>query len=277
MIFYRNQELPLAGNNGACPWRKRVYSLACWAWIVMFFCLTGCETMARNQKQADAHMEIGTAYIQSGKYNSALKELMQAEELGKSNPKIHYLLGVAYHRKGLNELAIGEMKKAIDLDSNYSEAYNYLGAIYIDVEKWDPAIESFEKALANILYDTPAVAHFNMGWAYYKKGNYDAALQQYALALAQGPDTIDVPLIEKNRGIVLLASGRTAEALKHLQKSVELAPFQAESYYWMGQCFIEQKNTEKAKAAFQEAVKLAPDTEWGQKSRKKIEALSLER
>jgi type IV pilus assembly protein PilF len=274
MIFYRNQELSLVGNNGACPWRKRAYSLAGWAWIVMFFCLTGCETMTRNQKQADSHMEIGTAYIQSGKYNSALKELLQAEDLGKSTPKLHYLLGISYYGKGLNELAIGEMKKAVSMDPNYSEAHNFLGTIYLNMEKWDLAIESFEKALANILYDTPAMAHYNMGWAYYKKGNYDAALQQYALAIAQEPDTIFLPLIEKNRGIVLLAAGRTAEALKHLQKSVELVPSLAESYYWMGQCYIEQKNTEKANAAFQEAVKLAPETEWGEKSRKKIKALS---
>jgi len=274
MKFYRNRKLSLTRNDRAGQWRKRMFSVAIGTWVALFFCITGCETMARNQKKADSHMEIGIAYIQSGKYNSALKELLQAEELGKSNPKIHYLLGISYYGKGLNELAIGEMKKAVSLDSNYSEAHNFLGTIYLSMEKWDLAIESFEKALANILYDTPAMAHYNMGWAYYKKGNYDAALQQYALALAQEPDTALLPLIEKNRGIVLLTSGRTAEALKHLQKSVELVPSLAESYYWMGQCFMEQKNGEKAKAAFQEAIKLAPDTEWGEKSRRKIEALS---
>ncbi|OPY84100.1 MAG: TPR repeat-containing protein YrrB [Syntrophus sp. PtaU1.Bin208] len=256
--------------------RKRIFSVSIGIWIsIVFFCTTGC--VAVNQEEADSHMNIGVAYMQTGKYNSALKEFLKAEELGEPNPKLHYLLGIAYHRKGLNELAIEQMKKAVDLDSKYSEAYNYLGVIYIDLEKWDLAIESFEKALANILYDTPAKAHYNMGWAYYKKGNYPAALQQYELARAQNPEPVDMSFIEKNWGIVLLASGRTAEALKHLQKSIELMPALAESYYWIGQCYVVQKNPEKAKAAFQEVIKLEPESEWSEKSRKKLEELSPRR
>lgn len=246
-------------------------------WIGLCLWIAGCATSPWSREQADIHMDIGIAYIQSGKYNSALKELLQAEKMGKANPKVHYYLGVAYHGKGLNELAISEIEKAVNMDPKYSEAHNFLGAIYISMEKWDRAIEAFEKALANILYDTPAVAHFNMGWAYYKKGNYEAALRQYELALVSEPDTVLVPLIEKNRGIVLLAQGRNDEAIKHLQKSLELMPSLAETHYWLGQCFMGQNKREKARAAFHEAVKLAPDTEWGMKSKGKIEELSTEK
>ena len=252
----------------------RKYYVILGVWASLFLWITGCATTARNQEQADIHMDIGIAYIQSGKYNSALKELLQAEKMGKPNPKVHYFLGVSYYGKGLNELAIDEVKKAVKIDPKYSEAHNFLGAIYINMEKWDMAIDSFEKALANILYDTPSAAHYNMGWAYYRKGDYVSALKQYELALVQEPDTILLPLIEKNRGIVLLAQGRTTESLRHLQRSVELMPFLAETHYWIGQCFVEQKNREKAEAAFQEVLKLAPDTEWGAKSKVKITELS---
>jgi len=250
--------------------RRRMFAGVIGIWIGLFFCIAGCATMARQQEQADMHMNVGIAYMQSGKYNAALKELMQADKLGKPNPKVHYYLGVSYHGKGLNELAIGEMKKAISLDPNYSEAHNFLGAMYIDMEQWDQAIEACEKALTNILYDTPAMAYYNMGWAYYKKGDYDTALKKYESALVQEPDTVLLPLLEKNRGIVLLAKGRTAEALKHLQKSVELMPSLAESYYWIGQCHVQQKNRAKAKEAFQEVIKLAPESEWGVKAKGKM-------
>jgi len=252
----------------------RIFSVIFGLWVGLFLGITGCATTPWNQEQADIHMNIGNAYIQSGKYNSALKELLKAEKLGKPNPKVHYSLAVSYYYgKGLNELAIGELKKAVSLNPNYSEAYNFLGVIYSDMEKWDQAIENFEKALANILYDTPAYAHYNMGWAYYRKGEYGSALKQYELVLAQDPDTVDLPLLEKNLGIVFLAQGRTAEALKHLRKSVELMPSLAESYYWIGQCYVEQKDREKAKAAFQEVIKVAPDTEWSAKSKGKITEL----
>lgn len=254
---------------------RKLSIITLWAWIGLIISVAGCATSPWNQEQADIHMNIGNAYIQSGKYNSALKELLQAEKLGKPNPRVHYSLAVSYYYgKGLNQLAIAELKKAVNLDADYSEAYNFLGVIYSSMEKWDQAIEAFEKALSNILYDTPAYAHYNMGWAYYKKGDYGSALKQYELALVQDPDTVDLPLLEKNMGIVLLAQGRTADALKHLQKSIALMPSLAESHYWLGRCYIEQKNLEKAEAAFQQVMKLAPDTEWAEKSRGKIEELS---
>lgn len=271
----RNRELFPAGSGRTGQRRTRVFSFTVGVWFSWLFLVAGCVTV--NQEQAESHMNIGVAYMQSGEYNSALKELLKAEKLGEANPKIHYLLGIAYSGKGLQELAIAEMKKAISLDNNYSEAHNFLGTIYLNMEKWDLAIESFEKALANILYDTPAKAHYNMGLAYYHKGSYAAALQQYGLASTQNPEPADLPFLEKNWGIALLASGRPHEALKHLQKSVELVPALAESYYWIGQCFVEQGNREKAKEAFQEVIRLAPDTEWGEKSRKTIRELSFRR
>jgi len=51
----------------------------------------------------------------------------------------------------------------------------------------------------------------------------------------------------------------------------------AESHYWIGQCFAEQKDREKAKVAFQEVIKLAPDTELSAKSKGKIEELYSEK
>jgi len=77
--------------------RRRMFAGVIGIWIGLFFCIAGCATMARQQEQADMHMNVGIAYMQSGKYNAALKELMQADKLGKPNPKVHYYLGVSYH------------------------------------------------------------------------------------------------------------------------------------------------------------------------------------
>jgi len=114
----------------------RKFSVIVGVWVGLFLWISGCATTPWNQEQADIHMDIGNAYIQSGKYHSALKELLQAEKLGKPNPKVYYSLAVSYYYgKGLNELAIGALKKAVSLNPNYSEAYNFLGVIYSDMEK----------------------------------------------------------------------------------------------------------------------------------------------
>jgi len=119
------------------------------------------------QRTGRTFLNKGISYISAGQYNSALKELLESEKYYSGNPKVHYYLGMSYHGKGMKDAAIEEFKEAISLDENYSEAHNYLGTLYLDSGLWDQAVEEFEKALSNHLYDTPAMALYNMAWAYY--------------------------------------------------------------------------------------------------------------
>jgi tetratricopeptide (TPR) repeat protein len=168
--------------------------------LLLLIGLAACANKARLQEQAGNHINIGTAYLGSGQYTSAMKELLEAERLTPEDPKVHYLLGISYHGKGLDERAIDEFQRAIALNPEDSVVHNYLGAIYLDRGRLDDAITSFNRALANILYDTPATTLYNLGRAYYAKGLYDAALKHYRDAVSREPDTILMPLIEKEMG-----------------------------------------------------------------------------
>ncbi|MDI6775635.1 MAG: tetratricopeptide repeat protein [Syntrophales bacterium] len=244
--------------------------------VFMLLGMIGCATNRWKQEEGRVHLNIGIAYIESGQYNAALKELLEAEKLTPKDPKLHYFLGIAYYYgKGLNEKAIDEFNRALDLKPDYSEAHNFLGTIYLSKGLWDKAIESFNKALSNILYDTPAVALSNMGWAYYKKGDYQISLSKYQEAIAREPNTALLPLIEKNMGMVSFARGDMDRAVRHLKKSLELAPSLAESHYWLGECYIRLNNREEAKAAFRAAIKLAPESEYGIKAKKSLDAITL--
>jgi type IV pilus assembly protein PilF len=233
-----------------------------------------CANMARLQEQAGNHINIGSAYLSSGQYNAALKELREAEKLTPDDPKVHYLLGISYHGKGLDDLAIGEFQRAIAIKPDDSEVHNFLGAIYLEKGRWDEAIFSFNRALANILYDTPAATLYNLGRAYYEKGQYDSALRHYRDAAAREPYTVLMPLIEKNMGMAWLAKGDTEEAVRHFLKSLELAPSLAESYYWLGLCYRKQNRQREAITAFQTAAKLAPESEFGQKAKEHLKTIT---
>jgi tetratricopeptide (TPR) repeat protein len=240
--------------------------------LLVFF--MGCAGNRAKQDQADIHKNIGIAYLGSGQFTEALKEFILAKEHTPKDPQIHYFLGVAYHEKNLNDKAIKEFKKAIDLKANYSEVYNYLGMIYMDIGLLDKAIDSFNQALANILYETPAAALYNMGAAYYKKGMYETALAKYNEAIVKEPNSILVPLIEKNTGITLLAQGNEGDAIKHFKKSLELSPSLIESQYWLGVCFLKVKNFEAAKSAFESVIKLAPESDFGIKAKESLKSLA---
>ncbi|MFA4916616.1 MAG: tetratricopeptide repeat protein [Syntrophales bacterium] len=253
---------------------KRLYIVSVIS-VFMFLVMTGCATSRLKQDEAGGHLNIGIAFIESGQYNDALKKLIEAEKLTPKDPKVHYFLGVSYYGKGFNEEAIGEFNRAVDLKPDYSEAHNFLGTIYLSQGLLDKAIESFNKALSNILYDTPAIALSNIGWVYYKKGDYQKALSKYEEAIVREPNTPILPLIEKNMGMVSFACGDMYSALKHLKKSLELAPSLAESHYWLGECYIKLNNREEAKSEFRAVIELAPESEYGLKARNSLNAITF--
>jgi tetratricopeptide (TPR) repeat protein len=242
--------------------------------ILFFLCgMTGCATSGWKKERASAHLDVGIAYIKSGQYTDALKELLEAQKCSPENPEIRYYLGISYHGKGLIKKAIAELKKAVDLKPDYSEAHTWLGTIYLNMGLWDEAIEEFNKALSNILYATPAAALYNMGWAYYKKGDYRTALAKYNGAVKREPNTILLPLIERNMGIVNFELGDVDKSVSHFKKSLEIAPSLAESHYWLGRCYIKQKNREEAIEEFRTVIRLAPKSEFGKKAKEDLRAV----
>jgi type IV pilus assembly protein PilF len=232
--------------------------------------LAACVNKARLRELAGNHIQVGAAYLGSGQYNSALKELMEADKLVSDDPKTHYLLGISYHGKGMSDMAVTELQRSLALDPDNPDVNNHLGAIYLEKGRWDDAIASFRKALANILYDTPALSLYNMGRAYYEKREYDLALKYYGEAMDKDPDAVLKTLIEKSIGICHFAKGNIEEAVRHFQQSLNLAPTFAESHYWLGLCYQKQARKADAVAAFENTIRLAPESEFGRKAKEAL-------
>lgn len=205
--------------------------------------------------------------IQIKQYNSATKELLEAEKYSPNDHRIHYFLGIAYHGKGMRDKAIEEFKEAISLNEDYSEAHNYLGTLYSDMGLWDQAIEEFDLALANEIYDTPAKALYNAGWAYYSKKDYKSALIKYQGALQREPMTYLRPNIEKNIGLVYFAQNNILEAIVHFKKAVELNSSLYDAQFLLGECYFRIKDQENARKAFQAVIKISPQSPFGQKAK----------
>jgi protein O-mannosyl-transferase len=71
---------------------------------------------------ADAHANLGKAYLEKGMIQEAIARLAEAVKLRESDPRFHYLLGEAYHRQGQKELALLEVAKALSLRTDFPEA-----------------------------------------------------------------------------------------------------------------------------------------------------------
>ncbi len=235
--------------------------------------IAACAT--KDPRRAGFYLERGAAYVQQGRFTSATRDLLEARKLNPDDYRIRYYLGIAYHGKKLLPEAIAEFKETIALNPDDSEAYNYLGTIYSEMGRWDEAIAEFKKALANILYETPAGPLNNMGYAYYRKGDYTTALTKFDEALIKEPDTILLPVIEKNRSMALFALGRFETAVEHLKRSIEIAHDNIpEAHYWLGKCYLEMKKNNAAMEEFRLVLRMAPNSDFADQAREGIKVLS---
>jgi type IV pilus assembly protein PilF len=235
--------------------------------------ICACTNTPWHRQQAELFMNKGISFIEMRQFNSAAKELLEAEKYSPDDHRIHYFLGIAYHGKGMRDNAVKEFKKAISLQEDYSEAHNYLGTLYSDMELWDQAIEQFDRALANPLYDTPAKALYNAGWAYYAKKEYQTALIKYQEALRREPLTYLRPRIEKNIGLVYFDQNNVHESIVHFKKAVELNSSFYDAHFLLGECYLKIKDPENARKEFQIVIKLSPQSSFGQKAEIYLQSL----
>ncbi len=252
--------------------QARKKSLFVFIYLAIFI-YSACSYTPWHEEQSEVFLNKGMAYLQSGLYTNALKELLEAEKYNFGNPKIHYYLAMSYHGKSMNDKAIEELKLAISLDKNYSEAYNYLGALYSERGLWDKAIEEFEKALRNPLYDTPEMALYNMAWAYYCKKDYKRALDKYQETLRVDPFKRLLPQVEKNVGIIYFDQNDFVTAINHFKKSVEIKPDFVDAQFFLGESYLKINDKTNARKAFEKVVDLAPQSSFGQKASVYLQAL----
>lgn len=81
------------------------------------------------------------------------------------------------------------LTKAIKYDKHNYEAYYYRGCARVNAQKYDGAIDDFEKAVE--LKPDYADAYFNLGKTYYLMNNEDKACEYYKLADQYGRPNLE--------------------------------------------------------------------------------------
>lgn len=235
--------------------------------------MTACATSTAQKEQAESLMNIGLAYLTSERFTDALREFLKAEELVPRDPRVHYYIGIAYFEKGLVDKAVHHMNKAISLKEDYSDVHNFLGNIYLSLNQWDKAIDSFKRALNNVLYETPDKALFNMGRAYYGKGDYQTAIKYYTDAKNKYPGTIPIPVIDHHIGMAYYGVGNFNQAAQSFRRALEQAPSLHESRFWLGYSYLKLNDQNRASEEFKTIVKEAPESELGIEAKKNLDSM----
>lgn len=243
------------GNHAALG---RLFGAFCLALFVAF--APGCKHVPTDQERSDAqlHYELGVQ-MQVEQPQKALTEFDQALQLDPEFAEPYHAKAVLLHLAfGRHEEAITYYQKAIALKPTFSDAKVNLANVYLDQKRYDEAITLYQEALNDMLYATPYVAHANLGWALYKKGEAGKGIGHIKSALTINPKFC---IGYRNLGTISEEQGDVAEACKHFAKFKEVCPEVPDAYYREGTCLAKKGDVAGATASFATCVEKAGNNE----------------
>lgn len=162
----------------------------------------------------------------------------------------------ALHNMGLIRQARGDVKEAkryfreaLRANQNMAQSYNSLGLLALDAKDYDGARDWLRAALrVNPDY---AEARANLGLTCLRAGDLDGAEQAYRHLTLSAP-WLSEPYVQL--GVIMLAKGRTQDAINWLSRSVQLEADYGPAWKALGVAYETEGRAEEARAAYESCV-----------------------
>lgn len=235
--------------------------------VMVGLLLQGCAYSAERQKMFSYHLQMGMTKLGEKNPTGALIELAEAERIKPHDPDMLFYLARAYFEKKKYLLAEDKYLELLSIKPGFSAAHNDLGVTYLEMQRWDDAIAQFKIAVDDIFYQGHNEAQLNLGLAFYSRGDYPKALEELrALAMSTPKD----PRPRYNLGRVYFAMGQTEMAASELSRAIEMYPAYAQAHYQLGLVYEKYGDVPRARASFNEVLRLAADSEVGELARQQL-------
>ena len=165
----------------------------------------------------------------------------------------HIARGVGYDELGRHELAIEEFLAAQELDPHNAEAFSYLAAAYGALGRFAKA----DRAIGNAIRIDPENVQARIGEAIlsFRKGLYPEAEVQLKEICDRNPSHGPAHFY---RGEALNRLGRVDEALRAMERTIQLQPRNWRAYHTLGMLFDRKKDRERASEMYRQARELNP-------------------
>ncbi|HYX91163.1 MAG TPA: social motility TPR repeat lipoprotein Tgl [Myxococcaceae bacterium] len=204
----------------------------------------------KDLRASEIHYDLGIQAQNGGNLQEAYAEYEEALKLDPANARAHdaiaLLLHLAFQKP---RAAIPHFEEALRLDPQFSEARVNLGNVYLDLKQYDQAIAQYERALNDMRYPTPYIAQCNLGWAEYKRGNTEKAINQIKASVTVNPKFC---LGYRNLGTIYDDTGRQEEACSQLARYRENCPDFPDAYYREAVCLAKLGRRADAEKRFSE-------------------------
>jgi tetratricopeptide (TPR) repeat protein len=173
---------------------------------------------------AFVHRSLAEIYYHEKKFKQAVEHYNAIFAQVKIPTHEHVMLlfarGSGYERLGEITKATNDLQQALRIDPDNATLLNYLGYMWVDQNKnIEEAFAMISKAVDLSPNDGAIVD--SLGWAYYKKNQYDLAVKYLERAVELEP--VDAT-INSHLGDAYFKVGRLREAIVQWQRALKLNP-----------------------------------------------------
>ena len=139
--------------------------------------------LALHEKPDDVPALLGYAHLKEmqEKPSEAIQIYQRAVKAQPKDASVHNNLGMCYSRQNRLDEAVASVNLATQLEPKNALYRNNLATLLVDQGKWSEALGQFRA-----VHSDPA-AFYNMGYLLNKKGEAQASMQYFALALRADP------------------------------------------------------------------------------------------
>jgi len=187
------------------------------------------NTKSEKSKLAEANYRLGTAYkgknessIANLYFRNSLEAYKIAMEKEKNNIGLNYDIAMVYDAVGDIVNAERYLRKHIELMPDEPNAYNFLGYMFVENNKNLPEAISLIKKAVELEPENGAFRD-SLGWAYFKFGKIDQAIEELEKASKLLPSDSEVHI---HLGEAYLKKGGdfTSKAISAWEKAIEIKP-----------------------------------------------------
>jgi Flp pilus assembly protein TadD len=210
------------------------------------------EGEGRPPSEAERRFREGLARTRAGELEGAVAAYREALTLEPSHIRARNNLAVLLDRAGDHEGAAGHLRRALELDPENSELLSNLGAALGSLGRFDEAEKELKRAAR--LDPTRTDVRANLGILYLRRGLCEPAEVELRWVCERDRDHAAAHFY---RGEALNCLGRVEEALRVLERAVQLQPGNSRAYQLMGILYDRKREPDMAAAMYRRAREVA--------------------
>lgn len=181
-----------------------------------------------------AYSALASLYINTKQEDRAIAEYQKIIERRPDNATPYTLIGILEDQRKNYDAAENNYRKALEKDPNAAIAANNLAWLYAVTGKGN--LDEALRMAQTVVQKNPNVAGYvdTLGWVFYKKNLYPAAIEQLRKAVsineaeARAANVAPSPSYHYHLGMALKGKGDKEEARRELQTAIKIgekAPF----------------------------------------------------